>query len=369
LNNGVVVPYVDLGSLWLDIRDKALPLIDEILTSGKYLEHGVVTELESKLSSILGVKHVITLNSGTDALLMSLYAMGISRGDEVITVPNSFIASVAAIEHIGATTVFADVGDDHLLNTDKIEGLITSKTKAIMPVHLEGKMCDMQSIHRIASKYGLKIIEDAAQAFGSKFGELSPGQNSDVACFSLHPLKNLNGLGDGGFIATNDSSISNRVLRLRNHGQLTRNKSDEFGFVSRLDSIQAAILLLKLNDFKEVIAKRRKLASIYDSLLCGSNVKTPSVSPSVFHTYHLYVIEVENREELQELLLNHGIETRIHYPIIIPEQEAFKKKYYGREEIIPVAMAQANRILSLPIHQNLTEKQVEFVAQILKENT
>lgn len=368
MENKVVVPYVDLGSQWIDIRDRALPVIDEILSSGKYLEHDVVAKLESKLAEVLGVKHVITLNSGTDALLMSLYAMGISRGDEVITVPNSFIASVAAIEHIGATTVFVDVGDDHLMNADELESLITPKTKAIMPVHLEGKMCDMKTIHHIASEYGIKVIEDAAQAFGSMFDKQNPGQLSDVACFSLHPLKNLNGIGDGGFIATNDSSLANRVLQLRNHGQLTRNKSDEFGFVSRLDSIQAAILLLKLDDFQDIVSTRRNFASIYDSLLSETGIKTPVTNQSVFHTYHLYVVEVENREELQKNLSASGIETRIHYPILIPEQEAFKKKYLGREDAIPRARQQARKILSLPIHQNLSDKQIRLVAEILRNS-
>ena len=189
------VPYADLGSQWLSIKDRALPKISEVLESGMYLEHPLIETLEERIAKRLGVKYATTVNSGTDALIFSLVALGVKRGDEVITVPNSYIASVAAIEHIGATTVFIDVGSDHLINTELIEDAITPRTKAIMPVHLEGKMANMVAINQIAKKHGLLIIEDAAQAFGSRFLDYQPGNLSDIACFSFHPLKNLNALG------------------------------------------------------------------------------------------------------------------------------------------------------------------------------
>lgn len=361
------IPYIDLGKQWSDIRSIALTEIDKVLSSGKYLEHEVIERLEHRLQNYLQVEHVVTVNSGTDALLMSLKAMGIEPKDEVITVPNSFIASVAAIEHVGARTVFVDVGDDHLLNVEKVRELISPKTRAIMPVHLEGKMCDMLSLKKIADEYGLKIIEDAAQAFGSKYGGISPGQLSDVACFSLHPLKNLNGIGDGGFIATNDPEIASSVRLLRNHGQESRNKSSAFGFVSRLDSVQAAVLNIRLDRLDEVISKRRKLACHYDKLLKSSSVNLPLVGDGVFHTYHLYVIEVENRDEIQQGLSDVGIETKVHYPTLISNQPAFQSRTGEVEWNIPKAEYQSRRILSLPIHQYLTLDDVTIVSECLKD--
>ena len=318
----IKVPYVDLGSQWLAIKDRALPKISEVLESGMYLEHPLIETLEKRIAKRLGVKYATTVNSGTDALIFSLVALGVTRGDEVITVPNSYIASVAAIEHIGATTVFIDVGPDHLINTDLIEGAITPRTKAIMPVHLEGKMANMIAINQIAKKHGLLVIEDAAQAFGSKFLDFQPGNLSDVACVSFHPLKNLNAAGDGGLIATNNSELIEKANRMKNHGQISRNLSNEFGFVSRLDSIQAAILNIKLDDLDSTIAQRRKFANFYDKMMQEINIQIPIVHFDVYHSYHLYVVEIENRDQIRKFLTNLDIETKIHYPKLITDQVA-----------------------------------------------
>jgi dTDP-4-amino-4,6-dideoxygalactose transaminase len=359
------VRYVDLAAQWTDIRSRALPEIDKVLSSGMYLEHEVVSTLEERLAAFLKVRNVVCLNSGTDALLMALKVLDVKPEDEVITVPNSFIASVAAIEHVGAKSVFVDVGDDHLIDTSKIEKSITSKTKAIMPVHLEGKVANLNRIHEIAQAYGLKVIEDSAQAIGSNSQGIGPGQISDIACFSLHPLKNLNGAGDGGFVATNDDELAARIIRLRSHGQSTRNRSPEFGFVSRLDSIQAAILNIKLDDLPTVINKRREIAAIYDQAFGESSIKIPVTMPGVFHTYHLYVVELENRDKIQERLSQEGIETKIHYPTLITDQEAFTKVYPQVKLEIPNARRQVSRILSLPVHQHLTSEQVHHVFNTL----
>lgn len=359
------VPYIDLGAQWLEIKDRALTKISEVLESGMYLEHPIVQILEQRIADRLGVKYATSVNSGTDALIFSLVALGVSRGDEIITVPNSFIASVAAIEHIGATTVFIDVGPDHLINVDLIEEAITPRTKGIMPVHLEGKMANMVAIQRIAKKHGLIVIEDAAQAFGSKFLSHQPGTLSDVACFSFHPLKNLNAVGDGGLVATNDFELIEKINRMKNHGQTARNISNEFGFVSRLDSLQAAILDIKLDDLDSTINCRRIFAQKYDERLSKYKIQKPIFSSEVFHTYHLYVIEIENRDSVQNALKNAGIETKIHYPTLIPEQVSYTSKYPGKNWNIPVAKKQKNRILSLPIHQKLNALQIEYVADQL----
>jgi dTDP-4-amino-4,6-dideoxygalactose transaminase len=360
------VRYVDLGAQWLEIRERAIPAIDEVLKSGMYLEHPVVEELESRMAKFLGLEHGISLNSGTDALLMSLVALGIKRGDEVITVPNSYIASVAVIEHIGATTVFVDVGDDHLIDVEAIEAAITERTRAIMPVHLEGKMANMPRIKEIADRHGIFVIEDAAQSFGSQFNGKMPGSLSDVACFSLHPLKNLNAAGDGGFVATNKSSVAERLKILRNHGQSSRNVSNEFGFVSRLDSIQAAIVNIKLDDLGGTIARRREIADMYNHGLEDLRLKTPLVESDVFHSYHLYVIEIDNRDLIQTKLAESGIETKIHYPTLICDQLAFRNKYPDKILNIHRARFQCGRILSLPIHQNLTNGEVKKVIVTLR---
>ena len=359
------VKYVDLGAQWEDIKQRALPEIDRVLSTGMYLEHDVVSRLEGRLADFLGVKNVVCLNSGTDALLMSLMSLGLRPGDEVITVPNSYIASVAAIEHVGARAVFVDVGEDHLIDTSKIEEAITSKTRAIMPVHLEGKIANLTKIREIADSYGLRIVEDSAQAIGSHLNGITPGQISDIACFSMHPLKNLNGAGDGGFIATNSDELASRISRLRSHGQSSRNKSLEFGFVSRLDSIQAAILHIKLDDLPLVIDKRRQIARKYDSAFGITPIKIPLSAPGVFHTYHLYVIEIDNRDKVQFELSEKGIETKIHYPTLITDQIAFTNKYPNTSLKLESARRQVSRILSIPIHQNLSDSQINYVIETL----
>ena len=361
------VPYVDLASQWSDVRDEVLPLIDEVLSTGKYLEHEFVEQLEIDLAAFLGLKHVVLVNSGTDALLLALHALGVGKGDEVITVPNSFIASVAVIQHLGAVPVMVDVAEDHLIDVEKIESAITSRTKAIMPVHLEGKICDMTAIKAIATRHKLVVVEDAAQAFGSSLDGLMPGANSDAACFSLHPLKNLNACGDGGFIATDNSEVANRIQSLRNHGQKQRNDSEEFGMVSRFDSIQAAIVKVRLTRVKKVIEARRANALRYDLAFGESKVVSPVTNSRVFHSYHLYVVEVEGRDDLKNKLLAEGIDTRIHYPNLITDQTAYVNQYKFQLNTIPNAVRQKSLILSLPIHQHLSESQVEFTASRLKD--
>ena len=360
------VPYVDLGGQWLSIRDRALPKISEVLESGMYLEHPIIEALEERIANRLGVKYTTSVNSGTDALIFSLVALGVTRGDEVITVPNSYIASVAAIEHIGATTVFIDVGPDHLINTDLIEEAITARTRAIMPVHLEGKMANMVAINQIAKKHGLLIIEDAAQAFGSKFLDHQPGNLSDIACFSFHPLKNLNAAGDGGLVATNNYELIEKVNRMKNHGQVFRNISHNFGFVSRLDSIQAAILSIKLDDLDSTIICRRLFAKKYEENLTNYKIQNPILSSEVFHSYHLFVIEIDNRDKVQDSLKSVGIETKIHYPILITDQISYTSRYPDKKWNIPVAKMQKERILSLPIHQNLDLSQIDYVSYKLR---
>jgi dTDP-4-amino-4,6-dideoxygalactose transaminase len=246
-----------------------------------------------------------------------------------------------------------------------IEAAITNRTKAIMPVHLEGKVCDMKRINEIATKFSLSVIEDAAQSFGSKLSNKKVGSLGEITCFSLHPLKNLNACGDSGFIATNNSLIADKIRVFRNHGQRERNESIEFGVVSRFDSIQAAILSIRLKEIDQIIDKKRRNAAFYDRCFNQSGIGIPFNSSKVFHTYHLYVIEIENRDKIKNALLDCGIDTRIHYPKLITDQLAYKSKF--EKPKIPVAERQKQRILSLPIHTHLTFEDLSFISNKILE--
>ena len=358
------ITFTNLDKQWSEIRDEVLPLIDKILSTGKYLDHDLVEELERELANYVGAEEVILVNSGTDALMLALMSLNIGKGDEVLTVPNSFIASVAAIAHVGATPVIVDVGLDHLIDSVELEASITNRTKAIMPVHLEGKVCDMEKINQIAEKYNLDVIEDAAQAFGSKLNGRNVGSLSEITCFSLHPLKNLNACGDGGFIATNNSKIAKMIRRFRNHGQQERNVSNEFGVVSRFDSIQAAIISIRLKTIDSLIAIRRSNALIYDNLL-KTSVTCPFFQSNVFHSYHLYSIEVNNRDKIAKDLLMYGIETKVHYPNLITDQRAYTNRF--KEYPTPMATKQKNLILSLPIHSSMSVDDLNLVSSSILE--
>ena len=233
-----------------------------------------------------------------------------------------------------------------------------------MPVHLEGKVCDMEKINQIAKKHNLVVIEDAAQAFGSRLNGRNVGSLSDITCFSLHPLKNLNACGDSGFIATSDSKIAKRIRSFRNHGQQERNSSNEFGVVSRFDSIQAAIISIRLKRIDNIIAIRRSNALIYDNLLKMS-VTCPIIQSNVFHSYHLYSIEVNNRDKIATDLLKYGIETRAHYPKLITDQVAFTSRF--KEYHMPMATKQKELILSLPIHTSLSVDDLNLVSSKILE--
>jgi len=274
------IPYVNLQKQWLEERQDLLPIIDKVLESAQLVGGDELDKFEESIAKLCGTKYACGLNSGTDALMLALSLSGIGKGDEVITPPNSFIASTAAIVHIGATPVFVDVLPDQNIDPSKIEAAITEKTKAIMPVHLTGRMCDMDPIMDIAKKYDLVVIEDAAQSVGSKYKGRLSGSIGDVGCFSTHPLKNLNACGDGGFLTTNDEVIYNKSRSYRNHGMANRNIVDHFGSVTRMDNLQAAILNYRLVKLEEVTQKRRKNANLYFDGIKNQNLYIPEEKDS-----------------------------------------------------------------------------------------
>jgi len=360
------IPFVNLVAQWQDDREELLPIIDELLGSGQYVGGDEVDKFEKNMAELCQVKYAVALNSGTDALTLSLHLLGVGHGDEVITPPNSFIASTSVIVHLGAKPVFVDVLPDQNIDPGKIEAAITEKTKAIMPVYLTGRVCDMDPIMQIANKHGLAVVEDAAQAIGSKYKGKPSGSIGDVGCFSTHPLKNLNACGDGGFLTTNDENICAKAKSLRNHGMSDRDRVDNFGYVSRMDNLQAAILNYRLKILDEIIYRRRQNAQSYLEYIETDEVFIPLEKEYEFNTYHTFVTQLKKRNELKESLLKQGIESTIHYPTPIHLQPAAKRLGYKLGDF-PITEKQAGKILTLPINQSLGQSEIERICVAVNE--
>jgi dTDP-4-amino-4,6-dideoxygalactose transaminase len=358
------VRYVDFPAQYEDEREAITSIVDGVFSRGDFVGGKAVADLEAALADRCGTAFAVALGSGTDALILALIAAGLKPGDEVITPPNSFVASTSAIIHAGGVPVFADVGPDQAMDPGKIEAAITPRTRAILPVHLTGRIADMDAINDIAERYGLFVIEDAAQSIGSLFHGKPSGSLGTLGCFSTHPLKNLGGAGDGGFVTTDDAEIAKTLINLRNHGLEGRYTVNLWGFVSRMDTLQAAILLHRLTRLDDVIAARRANAERYRDLLDGTNVFVPPQRPDTLDTFHTFVIQVDERDELQASLFSQGIETLVHYPVPLHLQPAANDLGYGPGDF-PATEAQAARILSLPIHQYLTAAQIEYTANAI----
>ena len=362
----VHIPYVNLDAQWQDDREELLPIIDNLLGTGHYVGGAEIEKFEERVAKLCEVKYTVALNSGTDALTLALHLLGVNRGDEVITPPNSFIASTAVIMHLGAVPVFVDVLPDQNIDPEKIEAAITNKTKAIVPVHLSGRICDMDTIMEIAKKHGLKVVEDAAQAVGSKYKNRASGSMGDLGCFSTHPLKNLNACGDGGFLVTNEENLYSKAKLLRNHGMADRDRVETFGYVSRMDNLQAAILNYRLKKLDSIIEKRRKNAQYYFDHIESESVILPLERDYEFNTYHTFVIQVEKRNELKDYLLTKGIETSVHYPTPIHLQPAARKLRYKLGNF-PIAEEQTKKIITLPINQQLSEIELEHIVATIND--
>jgi len=360
------IPYVNLKKQWLEERDELLPIIDRVFASAQFVGGEELDKFEENIAKLCGTKYACALNSGTDALMLALVLSGVGKGDEVITPPNSFIASTAAIVHIGATPVFVDVLPDQNIDPYKIEASITDKTKAIMPVHLTGRMCDMDPIMDIAKKHGLVVIEDAAQSVGSKYKGKPSGSIGDVGCFSTHPLKNLNACGDGGFLTTNNESIFNKTKLYRNHGMADRNIVNNFGSVSRMDNLQAAILNFRLDKLETITDKRRSNAKAYVEGINNQNLFIPKEKDSEYNTYHTFVVQTQYRDELKEYLSLNGIDTAIHYPFPIHLQPASKKLGYQVGDFL-ITERQSKEILTLPVNQYITEAEIQRIIKVINK--
>ena len=362
----MTIPLLDLVAQYEQLRDEMLPAIEKVLSRAQFILGEEVGLFENEFAAFCGVDHCVGVSSGTDALHLSLRALGIGPGDEVITAANTFVATGFAIVYAGATPVFVDVDPvDYNMQVELIRRAVTARTKAIIPVHLYGQPAEMDAIRSIARECDLKVVEDACQAHGALYGDQRVGSLGDAACFSFYPGKNLGAYGDGGAVVTNDPALAERLRVLRNYGQRTKNEHSVLGFNNRLDTLQAAVLQVKLKYLDEWNDKRRAAARRYNELLADSDVVIPTEKPDVRHVYHLYVIQHDSRDELLDHLKQRGVHCGIHYPMPLHMAAPFRSARTVPEGV-PVSVALARRILSLPMHPELGSTQMQQVAQIIE---
>jgi dTDP-4-amino-4,6-dideoxygalactose transaminase len=361
------VPFVDLKTQYERIRDEIDPAIQEVLESAWFVGGPRLKAFEDAFARFCGADHAIGVSSGTAALHVALLACGVGPGDEVITVPDTFIATTEAITLAGARPVFVDVEPEgYNIDVDRIEESITPRTKAIIPVHLYGQPTDMDPIMEIARRRNLFVVEDACQAHGAEYKGKKTGALGHVGCFSFYPGKNLGAYGDGGMVVTNDPDIADTVRMLSNHGQKEKNRHPREGFNYRLDAIQAAVLEVKLRHLDEWNDRRRLHARRYSQLLQDLDVKTPVEKEFAKHVFHLYIIRLDRRDELSKYLNSQGVATGLHYPLALHQQKAYDRLGYPPGSF-PVAEECANQVLSLPMFPELTESQIQHVVRTIRD--
>lgn len=368
LENKTKISIVDLGAHYRSIKTEIDKAVLDVLSSGHYVLGPQVKAFEDELAQYTGCKHAIACANGTDAITLSLLALGIKPGDEVITVSHSFFATSEAIALVGAKPVFVDINEsDFNIDVSQIEKQITTKTKAIIPVHIYGQPCEIDRLMEVAKRHKLFVIEDCAQAIGAKYKGQTVGTFGDVGTLSFFPTKNLGAYGDGGAVLTNSDEIANKFKQLRVHGSSKRYVHDFIGLNSRLDEIQAAILRVELKCLDEWNHKRFKAAENYNQLFRNiSDVTVPIIVPDRKHIFHQYTIRVKNRDLLCEKLKEKNIESIIYYPIPIHKQKAFE--YLNVSEIhLPVTNSICNEILSLPIYPEITNEIQEIVVQSIAD--
>jgi len=360
------VPLVDLKRQYLSIKREIDEAIQEVIDKSAFIMGENVEQFVNDFATYCGVKYGVGTSSGTTALHLALLACGVTGGDEVITVPYTFIATAEAISQTGARVVFVDIEDrSYTMDPEKVEQAITEKTKAIIPVHLFGHPADMDKIGKIARKYNLVVIEDACQAHGAEYGGRKVGGLGDIACFSFYPAKNLGAYGDAGMVVTDDGGLAEKMRLLSNHGCSKKYYHQIEGYNYRLDAIQAAILRVKLRHLEEWTEKRRRNAKLYDELLEGSQVGTPVEMEYAKHVYHLYVVKVKNRDKLYLKLKQNGISAAVHYPLPLHLQEAYRYLGYKKGDF-PISEACSESLLSLPMFPELTQEEIKRIVNIIK---
>lgn len=365
--NKIRVPLLDLQAHHEPLKGEILAAIEEVIDSGAFAGGPFVARFEEDFAAYCRTRFAVGVGSGTEAIWLSLLALDIGAGDEVITVPSTFMATAEAISFAGAKPVFVDIDErTYTMDPDLLERAITPRTKAVIPVHLFGQMADMDPIMRIARGRGLRVIEDACQAHGAEYRGMRAGSIGDAGCFSFYPGKNLGALGEGGAVVTNDPQLQEKIRLLRDHGQEKKYHHSCVGWNARMDGIQGAVLRVKLKGLDRGNAARRAHAGLYRKHLGGqSDVVTPHAADYGLHVYHVYAIRVKGRDQLLQALANQGISCGIHYPIPIHLQAAYQSLGLGRGSF-PVAERCAQEFLSLPMFPELTPDQIDVVAAELK---
>jgi dTDP-4-amino-4,6-dideoxygalactose transaminase len=361
------VPQFDLSRQYASMKAEIGSAVDEVLKSGRFVLGPWVKEIEQSVARLTGARYGIGVASGTDALSLALIACDVGPGDEVITSPFSFVSVAEIAVRMGATPVFVDI-DRKTFNIDPglVEEKITPKTKAIIPVHLYGQSVDMDPVMSAAAAKGIPVIEDAAQAIGARYKDKPVCSIGTMSCLSFYPTKNLGCFGDGGMVLTDSDSLAGKAESLRRHGQSDKYKYNLVGMNSRLDSIQAAILLTKLPKLNEWTEARRRIAARYDELLRETPVETPHVSDLAYHVYHQYTILSEARDDLRAFLAEKGVGTATHYPIGLHLQDAYRDLGY-REGDLPVCDWVSERVLSLPMFPELEPKEIDYIGESIQE--
>lgn len=360
------VPFLDMQARLAPIRDELLAACSRVIDRGIFVMGPEAEALENEFAQYCGARYGVGVANGTVALQLALLALDIGPGDEVITVSNTFIATVEAISAVGATPVLVDIEPDTLLmDASLVEAAVTPRTKAIIPVHLYGLPCDMTAIRAIAARHGLRIIEDACQAHGASLDGQRTGSLGNLACFSFYPSKNLGTIGEGGMITTNDESLAARLRSLRSHGETTRYHHDEPGWNFRISEIQAAAARIELRRLEKWNAGRRQVAAWYGEDLPELPITLPIAPEGRLHVYHLYVVQVEDRDAVRQELGERGIGTGIHYPLPIHLQLAYRSLGYAGK--LPITERAGERLVSLPMYAEMTREHVASVAAGLRE--
>ena len=360
------VPFVDLKAQYLSIKAEMDSAIQKVIDNTAFVGGRILKDFEEAFAGYCGVAHAVGCANGTDAIEIALKAMGIKPGDEVIVPACTWISSAEAVSAVGAIPVFADVLPGlYTIDPEDIDRKVTARTRAIIPVHLYGLPAEMDEIMQVANQHGLKVMEDCAQAHGATYKGKKTGTFGDAASFSFYPGKNLGAYGDGGAMITNDDGIAETMRMICNHGQQGKHNHLMEGRNSRLDGIQAAVLKVKLNHIEKWTTARNNHARYYNEKLKDTHLITPTLPDYSLHVFHLYVVQVENREYIIKLLAENGITTGIHYPTPLPYLKAYEK--YGHQpEDFPVAYRQKDKILSLPMFPELTRPQIDYVCETFK---
>jgi dTDP-4-amino-4,6-dideoxygalactose transaminase len=361
------VPFVDLGSLHRDIEEELHPVFTRVLKSSAFVLGPEVEQFERAFAAYCGSEHCIAVNTGTAALHIVLAALGLQPGDEVITVAHTFIATAEAITAVGATPVFIDIDPvSYCMDPELLEAAITSRTRAIIPVHLYGQTADMDPICAIATAHRIPVIEDACQAHGAEYKGRKAGSLALAGCFSFYPGKNLGACGEGGAVTTNDPDLALRIRMWRDHGSRRKYEHQFSGHNMRMEGLQGGLLAVKLKYLDRWNAQRREAARCYSEVMAGAQLDLPVEMPYGKHVYHLYVVQSEDRESLRQQLSSAGIDTGLHYPIPLHLQEAFRYLNYSKGDL-PVTERIKDRILSLPMYPGITTDSIQHVAAELQE--